>query len=112
MPRHSSRSLHRPLRILRGACSRLRAAKERDATSGTAQYLLLPRPQEARWGFWENYIIPVPGPELGAPIPALSARIQSGCHHSDLVLRKLKVAMLYGTTWPEARGEMVLKSCL
>lgn len=47
-----------------------------------------PHPAEVRWGCWENYIISAPGPELLTPvsaltpIPALSARIQSNCHHT------------------------------
>lgn len=81
-PRLSSRSLRRPLRRMRAARQRLRAVCSvqcagRDATPGTAQDLPLPRPAEARWGFWENYIIPAPGPELLSPIPILLRRVPS-----------------------------------
>ena len=71
-----------------------------------------PLPCRGVWGCSENYIIPAPGPELLTPIRALSARIKSNCHHTEPVLRKLKVAMLYGTTWPEARGERLPGSYL
>lgn len=79
---------------------------------GTARDLLQPRPAGPQWGCWENYTIPALGPELLMQFPALSARIQSSCHHTELVPRKLKVAMLYDSTWPETRGEMLPESYL
>lgn len=91
------------------ACARRRSGTQ---PRGTARDLLQPRPAGARWGCWENYTIPAPGPELLTQFPALSAQVQSSCHRTELVLRKLKVAMLYDRTWPETRGEILPESYL
>ena len=92
---------------MRAARSRLRTARGRDTAQGAERDLLLPRPAEARCGSWEGYISPAPGPELPAPIPVLSTRVQSSCHHAEPVLRKLKFAMLYGPRGQRHAG----KSC-